>query len=315
MCRWITVLAAEDMSLSDVVLAPPNSLVQLSKDASFHPGYTDENNHTTNGDGFGIGWYHSNIVTVPRYPSLTNDEVDGHDNLYAAVFKDSVPAWNNMNLREICVATRSKCILAHVRDASRFAPVTQEKYHPFKCGRLLFCHNGRIHHFPKIRRAILARLTDEAFHFVKGTTDSECLFALILTFLEEDGKAKVPGMPPKEQDAPFGHARLVQAIKKTYKYVEKLIQDAILEGKVQDYTFSTMNFALADGESLVVTRFCDRSPTVLPPSLYYAYGTCVFSFGVNTTTGCSLLSAVLCFLAVVFPPQSDAQDFPFAVNR
>jgi glutamine amidotransferase len=272
MCRWITVLSsADDMSLSDVVLAPHNSLVQLSRDASFHPGYKNENNHITNGDGFGIGWYHSNIATLHKYPSRSTEEVDGHDNLYAAVFRDTAPAWNNANLREICVATRSRCILAHVRAASRFASVTQENCHPFKCGRLLFCHNGRIDKFPRVRRAVLGRLTDSAFQFVKGTTDSECLFALVLTFLEEDGKA-VDKVEPKDQDTPFGHSRLVQAVKKTYLYVEKLIQAAISDGRMTDYTFSTMNFSLADGVTAVVTRFCDKSPDVLPPSLYFAYG-------------------------------------------
>lgn len=53
MCRWITLLSSEQICLSDVILTPPNSLIQLSKDASFHPGYGDINNHVTNGDGFG----------------------------------------------------------------------------------------------------------------------------------------------------------------------------------------------------------------------------------------------------------------------
>ncbi|GKY90541.1 hypothetical protein MPSEU_000027800 [Mayamaea pseudoterrestris] len=264
MCRWITVLSSEQISLSDVVLAPTNSLVQLAKDASFHPGYSDMNNHTTNGDGFGVGWYHSNAAIVPRSVVLTNEPVEGHPNMYAAVFKDTAPAWNNCNLREICCATRSHAIMAHVRAASRFASVSQENTHPFKVGRLLFCHNGRIDKFPKIRRALLSRLTEEAFILVRGTTDSECLFALIVTFLQEDGKA---AELPTEQDTPFGHSRLVNAIKKTLKLIEKLLTEADITD-----TFSTMNFALTDGESLVVTRFCDKSPHVMPPSLYYAYG-------------------------------------------
>lgn len=277
MCRWITVISSQDLSLSDVVLAPTNSLVKLARDASFHPGYGDENNHVTNGDGFGVGWYHSNVVTVPRIPSLSTDEIEGHKNLYAAVFKDTAPAWNNRNLREICVATRSSCIVAHVRAASPFAPVTQENCHPFKAGRLLFCHNGRIPKFPKIRRAVCTRLTDKAFEYVTGTTDSEALLGLILTFLEEDGKAPIDednGLPiaPVDQDTPFGHSRLVQAIKKTFKTVKKIIEEAILSGDLQNYGFSTMNFCLTDGETTVVTRYCDKSPATVPPSLYYAYG-------------------------------------------
>lgn len=265
MCRWITVLSSEDLSLSDVVLAPQNSLLQLSRDASFNPRYSTVNNHTTNGDGFGVGWYHSNTVNVPRLPLYTRRDIKGHENMYAATFRDTAPAWNNQNLREICVATRSHCILAHVRAASPFAAVTQENCHPFKAGRLLFCHNGRIGNFRKIRRALLARLTNEAFGRIRGTTDSEAIFALVLTFLQEDGKKQTT--TPFQQKTPFGPLRMVYAIKKTLKYVVKLLKEA---GATDN--FSTMNFALTDGESLVVTRFCDKSPSVLPPSLYFAYG-------------------------------------------
>ena len=60
MCRWITLLSAEENPfwLSDVVLKPSQSLITMSVDASFHPGYSDTNNHVMNGDGFGIGWYY-----------------------------------------------------------------------------------------------------------------------------------------------------------------------------------------------------------------------------------------------------------------
>lgn len=264
MCRWITVLSSENISLSDVVLAPQNSLLQLSRDASFRPGFSNENNHVTNGDGFGIGWYHSNLARVPRFPFLSRNDIEGHENMYAATFRDIKPAWNNHNLREICVATRSHCIMAHVRAASPFASVSADNCHPFKAGRLLFCHNGRVGNFPRIRRALLARLTDKSFSRIKGTTDSEALFGLIVTYLQEDGKNT--NETPHSQQAPFGHLRLVQAIKKTLKYVGKLLEEA---GDADN--FSTLNFALSDGESMVVTRFCDKSPQVLPPSLYFAY--------------------------------------------
>lgn len=34
---------------------------------------------------------------------------------------------------------------------------------------------------------------------------------------------------------------------------------------------STFNFALTDGHTVVVTRYCDKSPKIPPPSLYYAF--------------------------------------------
>ena len=133
MCRWISLLSTEEVSLSDVVLAPTNSLVQLARDASFLPGYTEMNNHITNGDGFGVGWYHTNASYVPKLmKSLTPEDIEGR--VFAATFRDTQPAWNNQNLRELCMATRSNCIVAHVRAASPFSAVTIDNCHPFKTG-------------------------------------------------------------------------------------------------------------------------------------------------------------------------------------
>ena len=129
MCRWITLISAESVSLSDIVLSPSNSLVKLSRDASFHPGADFINNAHMNGDGFGVGWYHTNAAlvattevashdggvssTLPSGDNLPNGN-HGTDNSItkAAIFKDISPAWSNENLREICLATKSNCIMA-----------------------------------------------------------------------------------------------------------------------------------------------------------------------------------------------------------
>jgi predicted glutamine amidotransferase len=331
MCRWITVLSSDPMSLSDIVLAPSNSLIQLSKDASFHPGYTEQNNHVTNGDGFGVGWYHTNIphhlirsslsmnskndgalsskVITVRHSNvsftISDDEEFDNENsigassplskkalLYrtssvtsekssssgltsfqmynASVFKDTQPAWNNSNLRELCWAVQSHCIMAHVRAASSFAGISQQNCHPFKAGRLLFCHNGRIDQFDKVRRRFHELLNDEAFLNVKGTTDSEIIFALICTYLSEDKYSN--GISPYGQMEPYGHKRLSNVIKKVLRTIERILNDAGLYDDSNPNGFSTCNFSLTDGETMVVTRYCDRSPTIAPPSLYFAFG-------------------------------------------
>jgi len=275
MCRWITLLASEPYSLSDILLTSSNALVQLSKDASFHPGFTDMNNHVMNGDGFGVGWYHHNVVVdaesvsgSPYKNTLTNGNKEDkqHKPTFAAVFKDTQPAWNNINLREICIAVKSDCMMAHVRAASPGSGISQQNCHPFKAGRLLFCHNGRIDRFSVLRRRFLAEVSDEAFMGLRGTTDSECIFAIILTYLDQ---MKEPSeVSPIYQTTPFGHKRLVAVIKKVLRCIERVVEEANLP----DYTFSTCNFSLTDGESVVVTRFCDRSSNVPPPSLYFAFG-------------------------------------------
>ena len=262
MCRWITLLSSENVPLSDIILAPSNSLIQLSKDASFHPGYSEMNNHRMNGDGFGIGWYHS--ICPPEHRQ--SDEpctMNPLEHVSAAVFKDTQPAWNNANLRELCKAVESHCIVAHVRAASPFAGISEPNCHPFKAGRLLFCHNGRIPNFNKIRRSVMMQADDEAYVKVRGTTDSEAIFALILTFLGQDSEF---GSPYK-QTKPFGAKRLTAAVKRALRSLERTLDEAGV-----DTGFSTLNFCLTDGETVVVTRFCNKSPQVPPPSLYFAFG-------------------------------------------
>lgn len=235
-----------------------------------------------NGDGFGIGWYHTNrvkrFVSMDRFShdggvetgtsSTLEDIVEGQalpDDIVpvsASVFKDIFPAWNNMNLQEICEATVSNCIVAHVRAASKGTGVSHQNCHPFKAGRLLFCHNGRIPNFQAIRRRFLTHLSDRAFRVVKGTTDSEIFFALCLTILENDGEES-----PYKQKKPFGHKRLVAALKKTLTQIEHILMEANATSN-----YSTFNFSLTDGETMVVTRFCNKSPDVPPPSLYFAFG-------------------------------------------
>ena len=159
------------------------------------------------------------------------------------------------------MATASSCIMAHVRAASRGTGISHQNCHPFKAGRLLFCHNGRLWQFSKMKRQFMGFVSDHAFKAIHGTTDSEVIFAMVLTFLEKDGKGS-----PFEQTEPFGAIRLVRALKKTLKQIETIMEDCgIMDG------YSTFNFSLVDGETIVATRFCDKEG-IAPPSLYFAYG-------------------------------------------
>ena len=299
MCRWITLISHESVSLSDVVLAPTNSLIQLSRDASFHPGYSLVNNAVINGDGFGCGWYHHNAAyykpadvahdggltattvansqAAPNSNNNNNSTAEENPNTpkgvvhaQAAIFKDIQPAWNNTNLRELCLATSSNCIMAHVRAASKGTGISQQNCHPFKGGRLLFCHNGRLHQFAQYRRKFLEHIADEVYSNIYGNTDSEIVFHLVLTNLMATADCPEHANP-LHQKTPFGAKRLVAAIKRTLNQIEAFYESLGL-GQTEG-VYNTCNFSITDGDTMVVTRFCDKSPEIPPPSLYFAYGT------------------------------------------
>ena len=80
----------------------------------------------------------------------------------------------------------SPLVLAHVRATSGTA-VQETNCHPFRHGRWLFVHNGVVADFPMLRRDLALAIAPERFAALQGSTDSEVLFLLALTFgLEDD---------------------------------------------------------------------------------------------------------------------------------
>lgn len=160
MCRWNAYVGRPRL-IDELLYRTPHGLI----DESLHSRMGAE---TTNGDGFGLGWY---PVGMPEDPGR---------------YRDIEPAWNDENLREITGHVISPMFLAHVR-AAIGSPVQQTNCHPFRHGRWLFVHNGLIRGFPKIHRELLLAVRPEFFDGIRGTTDSELLFHLALGFgLEQD---------------------------------------------------------------------------------------------------------------------------------
>jgi predicted glutamine amidotransferase len=162
-CRWLAY-SGSPLRLEELLVKRDRSLI----DQSLHSrlGAT-----TTNGDGFGVGWYDDS--GTPR------------------LYRSTHPAWNDRNLRELAAAVSSPLFFAHIR-ASTGTAIQETNTHPFRHGRWLWMHNGLIREFPAIRRELLSAVDDSLFASIEGTTDSEAMFYLSLTFgLEDDPIAAV----------------------------------------------------------------------------------------------------------------------------
>ena len=160
MCRLIAYLGKEPMLLDEVISKPDNALIKQSKRAKL-------GEHRVNADGFGIGWYQHAISDHP------------------AVFRSIQPAWNDSNLKELIKKVQSTCFFGQIR-ASTVGAVSTFNCHPFAYQQWLFAHNGDIGGFQNIKRRCQHLLDDEIFHSIKGHTDSEHFFALILQYLHEN---------------------------------------------------------------------------------------------------------------------------------
>ena len=166
MCRWLAYSGAP-IYLDEVLFKTDHSLIDQSLRAL-------DTTNTTNGDGFGIGWYGSR-------------ELPG-------IYKDIRPAWNDHNLQALAAQIESPMFLAHVR-ATTGSAVQRTNCHPFNHDKWLFLHNGLVNEYAKLRRDLMLAISPELFPLIEGTTDSEILFLLALTFgLEGDVQAGLSRM-------------------------------------------------------------------------------------------------------------------------
>ena len=178
MCRWIAY-SGSPILLEELLYKPDHSLI----DQSLHARLGVE---TTNGDGFGVGWY-------------------GPDTATPAVFHSVEPAWNERNLRELAGHVESPLFLAHIR-ASTGTAVQQTNCHPFRYGRWLWVHNGLVHDFARLKRELTLAVDESLYPSIEGSTDSELLFYLALTLgLEDDPPGAVERMVGLVEEAGRRH--------------------------------------------------------------------------------------------------------------
>src|SRR5262245_11709174 len=116
-------------------------------------------------DGWGAGFYQAGEALHRKLPQPIDGQIE-----WAGVL-DGV---------------RSHVVIAHVREATvgdRRADNTQ----PFRMRQWLFAHVGEIAGFGALRERLMESLPDFLRRNLRGQTDSELLFHLILSFLHDSG--------------------------------------------------------------------------------------------------------------------------------
>jgi predicted glutamine amidotransferase len=158
MCRWVAYLGSP-IAPTELLHDPRRSLIEQSRRHA-------PNMEIPNGDGTGLGWYEHRAEP--------------------ALFRSITPAWGDDNLLELATEIRSPLFLARVR-AGTGTPVQQTNCHPFRYCNWLFVHNGYVAHYEMLRRDLLFAVRPDLFRNIAGSTDSEVLFHLALTFgLQDD---------------------------------------------------------------------------------------------------------------------------------
>ncbi|MGE0440125.1 MAG: class II glutamine amidotransferase [Gemmatimonadales bacterium] len=211
MCRF-TLYVGPPIPLASLVTEPEHSLIHQSYECR-------ERSEPLNGDGFGVAWW---PATRPEHP---------------AVFCSTTPAWSNRNLLELAPVVESGLIMAHVRAATVGSGTIDVNCHPFKSEGYAFMHNGDVGRFGGIKRHLTAELSDEAFGAIRGSTDSEHVFALFLDEARSLGRER--------GDAASLGAALERALGRIVTLAMKHAPGADLH----------LNLAVSDGVSAAVVRY------------------------------------------------------------
>ena len=216
MCRILAYLG-EPLPLRHLLYDPDNSLVTQS----YSPRMM---NTFLNLAGFGMkAW--TPAALRPQEPLS-----------YRAT---TLPSFDR-NLRSLASKLAPTCLVAHVRGVtySGDAVVAETNLHPFQfpgCG-IVLAHNGHLRGFAGMRYALVEHVRPDLAQRIEGTTDSEWIYALVLSQLEDPF-----AMPLADE--------LAEATAAALRILRRVRHAAGIE------TSSPVNLCISTGRSLVATRF------------------------------------------------------------
>jgi glutamine amidotransferase len=154
MCRHLAYLG-EAVTLRSVLLDPPHSL----QAQAWAP--RRQRHGTVNADGFGVGWYADGDPVPARY-------------------RRAKPIWSDPSFADLARVTRSRAVLAAVRDATSGTETGEAAAAPFAADRWLFSHNGALSSWPEAGAALAADLPASDVLALEARCDSAVIWAVVL---------------------------------------------------------------------------------------------------------------------------------------
>ncbi len=151
----------------------------------------------------------------------------------------AVPVFDR-NLRSLAEKVAPTCLVAHVRGVTHAADevISEQNLHPFRYSgsAVTLAHNGHLREFARMRHDLLEFIKPDLARCIEGTTDSEWLYALLLSLLDDPSRA------PSVDELVDATVRLLSIVRRVREH-HKIC------------TSSPANLFISTGRSLVVTRF------------------------------------------------------------
>ena len=216
MCRALAYLG-QPVLLDNLLFQPDSSLVKQS--------YMPQMLSLLNLAGFGMR----------AWDQASSDP--GRPYSYAST---SLPIYDR-NLKGLAEKIRATCLLAHVRGVhfNTEGIISQQNIHPFQfpgC-RVALAHNGDLERMREMRPALLGHIRPQFARMIDGTTDSEWIYALFLSHLEDPG-------------GDLGADEIARALEQTLQVIRRV------RAALGIANWSPVNLFITTGKQLVAVRYC-----------------------------------------------------------
>lgn len=167
--------------------------------------------------GWGVGFFQAGEVLHKKRPRIDERELDWH---------------------ELANNVQTDCALIHVREAT-VGDHSAENTHPFRLRSWLFAHHGTIDRAAELRGDLVASMPDFLQRNIRGTTDSEIFFHMVMRYLHESGQLDSPDDDEK-------------AVLQSLRFALERVQKA---GAAFSAASPTLNCVLTNGRRMYALRY------------------------------------------------------------
>lgn len=165
MCRILAYIGPE-VPLENLLLKPENSLINQALDPERHPELQLA--------GWGFGAWSEHLLKPER----------------PFIYRRPMAAFYDDNVDRIVPSLQASTMLAHVRAATYNSQtvLADENCHPFSFEGTpwIVAQNGDLPGWQLLQRALLQHCEDQYLKQMRGSTDTEFLYVLLLSLLEGD---------------------------------------------------------------------------------------------------------------------------------
>lgn len=233
MCRALAYLG-QPVLLDTLLYRPDSALVKQT----FMPKML----HMLNLAGFGLkAWDRDSFEPELPYSYASN----------------ALPVFDR-NLKALAAKIRPTCVLAHVRGVaySTEVEISLQNTHPFQFPgmRLALAHNGDLARMQDMKPVLQRDLPPHLHALIRGTTDSEWIYALILAELDDPTRDCTAG-------------ELVRAVEGALRRIRRA------RAEIGVNISSSVNLFLTTGHQLAAVRYCfdfGCYPTASPSAVHEA---------------------------------------------